>query len=119
MTAAFAFRVKVQLLVLLFPVEHAPDQNADLPFETERVMFVPDVNEACAALPTRTWIPAGLEVTVSPLRPVALTVRTNVGGDTGFTNRGASCCTPPAVAKTVSPVCVVTTAVGTEKEILV
>ena len=118
-TPASVFSVKAQVLVLLFPLEHAPDQIADLPFETERVMFVPEANDACAALPTLTRIPAGLEVTVSPLRPVALTVKTKVGGAAGFTNRGASCCTPPAVAKTVSPTCVVTTFVGTEKEILV
>jgi hypothetical protein len=119
-TVAFPFSVKVQALVL-FP-EHAPDQIALLPPETERVMLVPDANDACAELPTPTWIPAGLEVTVWPLRPVAVTVRTTVGGGggaAGFTNRGASCCSPPAVAKTVSPVCVVTTAVGTLKPTLV
>jgi hypothetical protein len=118
-TLAAPFSVKVQ--AVLFP-EHAPDQTADLPPETESVMLVPDANDACAELPTATWIPAGLEVTVWPLRPVAETVRTTVGGGggaAGFTNSGASCCTPPAVAKTVSPVCVVTTAVGTWKAMLV
>jgi hypothetical protein len=121
-TVAAAFSVKVQEVVLFPPLEHAPDQTALLPPETEMVMLVPDANDACAELPTPTWIPAGLEVTVWPLRPVAETVRTTVGGGggaAGFTNRGASCCTPPAVAKTVSPVCVVTTAVGTWKAMLV
>ena len=121
-TVAFPFSVKVQALVLFPPLEHAPDQIADLPPETERVMLVPDAKDDCAELPTATWIPAGLEVTVWPLRPVAVTVRTTVGGGggaAGFKNRGASSCRPPAVAKTVSPVCVVTTAVGTEKDTLV
>lgn len=118
-TAPSALRVKAQVLVRFPPLEHAPDQIADLPFETERVMFVPDANDACPELPTATRIPAGVEVTVSPLRPFAVTVRVKVGGAAGFTNRGASCCNPPAVAKTVSPVCVVTTAVGTEKDTLV
>ena len=120
--AAFPLSVKVQALVLFPPLEHAPDQIADLPPETERVMPVPDANDACIELPTSTLIPAGLELTVSPLRPVAETVRTTVGGGggaAGFTNRGASCCRPPAIAKTVSPVCVVTTAVGTWKAMLV
>ena len=112
----------MQVLVLFPPLEHAPDQIADLPFETESVMLVPVVNDACPELPTLAWIPAGLELTVSPLRPVAVTVRTTVGGGggvPGFTNSGASCCNPPAVANTVSPVCVVTTAVGTENDTLV
>ena len=120
-TEAAAFSVKVQEVVLFPPLEHAPDQIALLPFETERLMLVPDANDACAELPTPTWIPAGLEVTVSPLRPVAETVRTTVGGGggaAGFKKRVASCCSPPAAAKTASPVCVVTTAVGTEKDTL-
>ena len=51
-TAAFTFGVKVQDLVLFPPLEHMPDQIADLPFETERVMLVPDANDACEELPT-------------------------------------------------------------------
>jgi hypothetical protein len=51
-TGSFPFSVKVQALVLLPPLEHAPDQIADLPPETERVMLAPDANDACAELPT-------------------------------------------------------------------
>ena len=121
-TAAFAVSVNVHDVVLFPPLEHAPDQIALLPPGTETVIAVPDENDACMVLPTATLIPAGLEVTRWPLRPVAVTVRAadgGGGGAAGFTNRGASCCRPPAAAKTVSPVCVETTAVGTEKDTLV
>ena len=66
--------VNVHVLVLFPPVEHAPDQIASLPFETLSVIDVPVVNDAEPELPTATLMPAGLEVTRSPLRPVALTV---------------------------------------------
>jgi hypothetical protein len=121
-TVALPFRVNVQAFWVLLPFEQAPDQSAVLPFETARVTLVPDVNGACIELPTATLIPAGLEVTLWPVRPLALTVRVTVGGGggvAGFTNRGASSVLPPAVAKTVNPVCVVTATVGTEKPMLV
>ena len=70
-TAAAPFSVKVQVFTLLPPLEHAPDQTALLPLLTERVMPAPVVNDACMLLPTGTLIPAGLDVTRSPLRPVA------------------------------------------------
>jgi hypothetical protein len=120
-TAAVPFNVKVQVFRLLPPLEHAPDQIASLPLLTARMTLVPEVNGACMELPTATLIPAGLDVTRSPLRPVADTVRTPVvtGGGAGFTVRGASFVRPPAVAKMVSPVDVATGDVGTEKETLV
>jgi hypothetical protein len=118
-----AFPVSVSLHVLLVPVQ-APDQTALRPFETVSVIAVPVLNDACVELPTATLIPAGLEVTRWPLRPVAVTVRAAVGGGggaAGFTNRGANCACPPAVgvAKTLSAVAVVTAAVGTWKAMLV
>jgi hypothetical protein len=69
--------------------------------------------------------PVSVTVPCDAAPPVTLTGLTasddneGAGGAPGFTNRGASCCTPPAVAKTVSAVCVVTTAVGTWKAMLV
>jgi hypothetical protein len=66
--------VNVQVLVLLPPLEHAPDQMASRPFETLSVMDVPVLNVADPVLPTDTLVPAGFETTRSPLRPDALTV---------------------------------------------
>src|SRR4051812_8099861 len=69
-------------------------------------------------LPTGTLIPAGLEVTRSPLRPLAETVNVTVeggGGAGGFTVKVPIAWRPPAVAKTERAVDVVTGDVGTEK----
>ena len=67
--------MKVQDPVLLPPLEQAPDQIALLPFETLRVMTVPCENDACVELPTGALIPPGLDITRSPVRPVAETIR--------------------------------------------
>ena len=74
MTVALPFNVNVQVLVLVPLVEHAPDQMASRPFVTLSVIDVPVVNDAEPVLPTATLMPAGFDVTRSPLRPVALTV---------------------------------------------
>ena len=66
--------VNVQDFVLFPPLEQAPDQMASRPFETLSVMAVPVANDADPLLPTATLIPAGLDVTRSPLRPVTVTV---------------------------------------------
>jgi hypothetical protein len=83
-TDASALKVNVQLLVLFPPLEHAPDQTASRLLLTLRVICVPVAKEADPVLPTLTLMPAGLDVTRSPLRPVAVTVRTAfvVGGET-------------------------------------
>jgi len=73
-TAASASSVSVQVFRLLPPLEQAPDQMASRPLLTLRVMEVPDPNVALPLLPTVTLIPAGDEVTRSPLRPDAVTV---------------------------------------------
>jgi hypothetical protein len=122
LTEAFPLSVNEQVFWPFPPLEQVPDQMAVRPPETESVTPVPAANDACPELPTATLIPAGLDATLCPLRPVAETVRVTVGGGggaAGFTNRGASSVRPPAIAKTVSPVCAVTTAVGTEKLTLV
>ena len=66
--------VNVQFFALLPPLEQAPDQMASRPFETVSVIDIPVVNDADPVLPTKTLIPTGVEVTRSPLRPVAVTV---------------------------------------------
>ena len=73
-TDALAVSVSWQVFALFPPLEQAPDQMASRPFETVSVIDVPVVNDADPVLPTDTLIPAGVEVTRSPLRPVAVTV---------------------------------------------
>jgi hypothetical protein len=69
-----ALIVNVHDFRLAPPLEHAPDQIASRPFETASVIAVPVVNGADPEPPTATLMPAGLEVTRSPLRPLAETV---------------------------------------------
>ena len=64
----------MQLLRLLPLLEQAPDQIASRPFETVSVIDAPTVNDADPVLPTATLNPDGLDVTRSPLRPLAVTV---------------------------------------------
>ena len=66
--------MNVHVFLLLPPLEQAPDQMASRPFDTLSVIDVPVANEADPELPTATLIPAGLDETRSPLRPVAVTV---------------------------------------------
>ena len=74
MTAPSAFSVNVHVFVLLPPLEHAPDQIASRPLVTLKVIDVPDPNVALPVLPTATLMPAGDDITRSPLRPDAVTV---------------------------------------------
>jgi hypothetical protein len=102
-TLAVAFSVNAHVFVLFPPLEQAPDQIASRPFETLSVICVPAVNEADPVLPTDTLIPAGLDVTRSPLRPLAVTVSvTFVVG--GVTVREAVRVTPALVAVIVTGV---------------
>jgi hypothetical protein len=73
-TSAAELIVKVQLRVLLPPLEQAPDQTTSRPLLALKVIRVPAVNEATPVLPTGTLMPAGDDVMRSPLRPVALRV---------------------------------------------
>ena len=73
-TDAAPLIVNVHVFVLSPPLEQAPDQTTSRPFETLSVIDVPVAKEADPELPTATLIPAGLELTRSPLRPVAVTV---------------------------------------------
>ena len=68
----------MQLFCFFPPLEQAPDQMASRPLVTESVMLAPVVKAADPEPPVATLIPAGEDVTRSPLRPVAATVRTVV-----------------------------------------
>lgn len=74
LTDALPVSVNVQVFVLSLPLEQAPDQMASRPFVTLSVTDVPEVKDADPVLPTFTLMPVGLDVTRSPLRPVAVTV---------------------------------------------
>jgi hypothetical protein len=74
LTEALPVTVNRHVFTLLPPLEQAPDQIAPRPLETVSVTDVPVVNVAEPELPTATLIPTGLEVTRSPVLPVAVTV---------------------------------------------
>src|SRR5262249_6275190 len=110
-TDASPWMVNVQVFTLLPPLEHAPDQIASRVFVTLSVIDVPVLNVAEPVLPTATLIPAGLELTRSPLRPVAGTGRSAarwVGGAGGFTVSVAVWLTPPKLPPMVTDVAAVT-----------
>jgi hypothetical protein len=117
-TVALPLSVNVQVLVLFPPLEHAPDQKTSRSFVALSVIAVPMANDAEPVLPTATLIPVGLDVTRSPLRPVAVTVRVAVCGG-GVTVRVAARVTPPALAVIIADVDVVTALVGIAKVELV
>ena len=117
-TAEFPFRVNVHVFVLFPPLEHAPDHTASRLFVAASLIDVPRANEADPLLPTDTLIPAGVEVTRSPLRPVAVTVNVAVCAG-GVTVRAAVRTMSPAVAVTVTGVEVVTALVEIPKVVLV
>ena len=112
LTDALPVRVNVQLAVLLAVVQ-APVQNAVRPPETLRVTAPFAGNEADPVLPTGTLIPAGLEVTLTPLRPLAVTVSTAVAaaGGGGFRVKPADRVTPPPETEMLPCVRTVTAAV--------
>ena len=120
-TEALAVRVNVQVLALFPPLEQAPDQMASRPFETVSVIDVPVVKDADPVVPTATLIPAGVEVTLSPLRPVAVTVSVPVwaGAGAGVTVNTALRVAPPKEPLIVDEVDAVTAGVLTVNVALV
>jgi len=98
-TDALLFNVKVHVFVLLPLLEQAPDQTASRLFETLNVIDVPVANDADPVPPTATFSPEGVELTVSPLRPLAVSVNVAVpvvgGGLDGVTSSVADWVTPP------------------------
>ncbi len=112
--------VNVQLVRLLPPLEQAPEKMAERPPDTVSVIDVPVVNEAVCELPVVTLMPAGLDVTLSPLRPLADTVRAAVcagggGGAAAVTVTVAVRVTPFNVAVMVAVVSADTLVVFTVK----
>lgn len=95
-TDALLLRVNVQVLTLLPPLEQAPDQTTSRPFEALSVIDVPVVNVDESVLPTATLIPAGLEVTRSPDRPVAITVSVADGGGVSDVTESVAVLVTPA-----------------------
>jgi hypothetical protein len=73
-TVALPVKVNVHVLLLLPPLEQAPDQSALRPFDTLSVIDVLVAKVADVVLPTAALIPPGVDDTLSPLRPVAETV---------------------------------------------
>jgi len=118
-TDAAPLIVNVQLVVRLPPLEQAPDQIALRPFDTVRRMDVPTANEPDPLLPVATLMPVGVEVTRSPLRPLAVTVNVadcgggggGGGDDPAVTASAAVLVTPFSVAESVAPVSALTAAV--------
>ena len=103
LTDAAALSVKVQVLVLFPPLEQAPDQITSRLLVALSVIEVPVVNDADPVLPTVTLIPAGLDRTRSPPRPLAVTVRVAVPPG-GLTVRVAVLVTPAKAAEMVATV---------------
>jgi hypothetical protein len=71
--------VNLHVLVLLVPLEQAPDQIARPSFATDSVIDVPLANDADPVLPTATLMPAGFDRMFVPVRPVAVTVSVTLG----------------------------------------
>ena len=95
--------MNVHVFVLFPPLEHAPDQIASRPLVTVNVIDVPALNDAEPVLPTDTLMPAGVEVTRSPLRPVAETVSVAVPPvAAGFTVKVPVRVTPPDAPEIVT-----------------
>jgi hypothetical protein len=113
-TDAFAFSVNVQVEVSRPPVEHAPLQTAVRPPETVSLMDVPMLNDADMLLPDVTLMPAGVEVTRTPERPVAVTVSDAVWA-AGVRVKVVLREIPPALAVIVTGVVVATGLVLTVK----
>jgi len=92
LTEALPVTVNLHVFTLLPPLEQAPDQIAPRPLETVSVTDVPVVNVAEPVLPTATLMPAGVDVTRSPVRPDAVTVSVAdwAGGGGGGGGGGAA-----------------------------
>ena len=103
------FSVNVHVFVLFPPLEQAPDQITSRLFVALNVIEVPTLNDAEPLLPTDTLMPAGLDVTRSPPRPVAVTVSVAVPVppppvDAGFTVSVAERVTPAYTPEIVAAV---------------
>ena len=86
--------VNVQVLVLLPPLEHAPAQMASRPLLTLNVIELLVAKPADWVLPAVTSIPTGFEVSLSPPRPEAVTIKLTFAGG-GFSVSIADRDAPP------------------------
>jgi hypothetical protein len=102
-TDALALMVNVQVFVLLLPLEQAPDHTTSRPLDTFNVTEVPLANDAVPVLPVDTLIPAGVDTTVSPPRPVAVRVSVTLGPGGGGGGGGGAPGVMVAVAVTDVP----------------
>jgi hypothetical protein len=94
------------------PLEQAPPQIASRPLATLRVTDVPGANCTVAVVPVATLRPAGFDITLSPLRPPAVTPSDLVvDAAAGFTVKVAERVTPPPETEIVTSVCALTGAV--------
>lgn len=99
----------MQVLVLAPLLEHAPDQITSRPLATLRVTAVLGANWATAVVPVGTLNPVGLETTLSPLRPPAVTPSEKVvGAAGGLSVSVAERVMPPPVTDIVTSVWAVT-----------
>ena len=91
--------VNVHELRLDPPLEQAPDQMAERPVVTRSVIEVPIANDAEPVPPVETLMPAGLDETRWPLRPVTFTVSVAFCGGGG----GGEAAETVSVVVTVAP----------------
>src|SRR5262245_15955725 len=116
LTEAAPVRVDVHVFVLFPPLEQAPEQITSRVLVALSVIDVPIVTVAELVVPTATLIPAGLEVTRSPVRPVAVTVSVadcagGGGGGGRFTVSVPVLLAPPKAPPIVTGVAAVTAVV--------
>jgi hypothetical protein len=111
-TVAVPLIVKVHEVLLDPPLEQLPDQIAERPVVTVSVTEVPTAKDAEPLPPVVTLMPAGLEDTRWPLRPVTFTVSVAFCGGGGaaaaVTVSVAVVVTPPQLAEIVTCVEVLT-----------
>lgn len=87
-TELAALRVNVQLGVLAPALLQAPDQMALRPLEVVSLTEIPLLKLALPVVPTFTSNPAGVEVTFSPVLPVAVSVSAKLLGGGGLEPSG-------------------------------
>jgi len=76
--------VKLQVFTFAPPLEQPPDQITSRPLLALSVTTVPVVKLALPVVPTLTASPTGVDETVSPVRPVAVTVSSAVDAESRF-----------------------------------
>src|SRR5207248_10768803 len=83
------------------PLLHTPDQITERPLVALSVMLVPTAKLAEPVVPTGTFSPAGVERTLSPARPVAVSVSRAAAGAGAPTPQTFATPPPPQVCGAV------------------